>query len=50
MENYVLLTIRSGLKTPTAETPTPDFAIPYAAPKLENTIATLHPMTPKKDW
>lgn len=24
---------RSGLRTPIAEIPTPDFAVPYAAPK-----------------
>ena len=39
----------SGLITLTAEIPMPDLAMPYAAPRLERTIAMLHPMAPKKD-
>jgi hypothetical protein len=39
----------SGLITETAEIPIPDFAMPYAAPRLERTIAMLHPIAPKKD-
>ena len=46
---YLLLTMRSGLITLTADIPVPDFAIPYAAPKLLNIIATLQPIVPKKD-
>jgi hypothetical protein len=46
--DYALLTIRSGLRTPIAEIPTPDFAVPYAAPKQVNTMADVQPMAPKK--
>lgn len=42
--------IMSGLKTLTAEMPTPDFAIPYPAPKLESVIAIQHPIAPKNDY
>ena len=45
----VLLTIKSGRITLTAEIPMPDFAMPYAAPRLERTMAILHPIAPKKD-
>jgi len=38
----------SGRKMLAAEIPTPDFAMPYAAPKLLNTIAKEHPIAPKK--
>jgi hypothetical protein len=31
-----------------ALTPTPAFAVPYAAPKQAKTIADVHPMAPKK--
>jgi hypothetical protein len=34
----------------TAEIPIPDFAIPYAAPRAENTIAMQQPIAPKKDY
>ena len=44
----ILLTIRSGRKTPIAEIPTPDLAVPYAAPKQVKTIAEVHPIAPKK--
>ena len=44
---YALLTMRSGLKTPMAEIPTPDFAVPYAAPKQVKTMAEVHPIAPK---
>jgi len=30
------------------ETPTPDLAVPYAAPRLEKTSAEAAPMKPKK--
>jgi hypothetical protein len=46
----ILRTIMSGLNMLTAEIPIPDFAIPYAAPREENTIATLQPIAPKKDF
>ena len=46
----LLLTIMSGRRTLTAEIPMLDFAIPYAAPRELNTIATLQPIAPKKDW
>jgi hypothetical protein len=42
--------MRSGLKTPIAEIPTPDFAVPYAAPKQVKTIADVQPMAPKKGY
>lgn len=42
--------IWSGRITPVAEIPMPDLAIPYAAPRAEKTIATEHPIAPKKDW
>jgi hypothetical protein len=45
----VLRTIISGRSTLTAEMPIPDFAIPYAAPRAEKTIAKLQPIAPKKD-
>lgn len=47
---YALLTMRSGLKTPIAEIPTPDFAVPYAAPKQVKTIAEVQPIAPKKGY
>jgi hypothetical protein len=31
-----------------AAMPTPDFAVPYAAPKQVKTMADVHPMAPKK--
>jgi len=34
----------------TAEMPIPDFAIPYAAPRAEKTIAKLQPIAPKNDF
>lgn len=40
--------ISSGRWTLTAETPIPDFAMPYAAPKVENTKLTQQPIAPKK--
>ena len=43
-----LLTIISGLSTPEATMPTPDFAVPYAAPKQVKTMAAVHPIAPKK--
>lgn len=46
----ILLTIKSGLRTPIAEIPTPDFAVPYAAPKHVKTMAEVHPITPKKGY
>jgi hypothetical protein len=42
--------MRSGLKTPIAEIPTPDFAVPYAAPKQVKTMADVQPMAPKKGY
>ena len=33
-----------------AEIPTPDLAVPYAAPKEVNTIADVQPMAPKKGY
>jgi hypothetical protein len=42
------LTIKSGRRTPIAAMPTPDFAVPYAAPKQVKTMADVHPMAPKK--
>eukprot|EP00404_Azadinium_spinosum_P019950 CAMPEP_0180483660 /NCGR_PEP_ID=MMETSP1036_2-20121128/35541_1 /TAXON_ID=632150 /ORGANISM="Azadinium spinosum, Strain 3D9" /LENGTH=64 /DNA_ID=CAMNT_0022491483 /DNA_START=48 /DNA_END=242 /DNA_ORIENTATION=- len=38
----------SGLITPIAEMPTPDFAVPYAAPRFAKTMAEVTPMKPKK--
>mmetsp|Transcript_124087 Transcript_124087/g.347497 ORF Transcript_124087/g.347497 Transcript_124087/m.347497 type:complete len:92 (-) Transcript_124087:2-277(-) len=38
----------SGRITPMDEMPTPDFAVPYAAPKFAKTIAEVTPMKPKK--
>jgi hypothetical protein len=42
--------MRSGLKTPIAEIPTPDFAVPYAAPKQVKTMAEVQPIAPKKGY
>lgn len=39
----------SGRMTPMDATPTPDLAVPYAAPKLEKMSADAAPMKPKKD-
>ena len=46
----ILLTIRSGRRTPMAEMPTPDLAVPYAAPKQVKTIADVQPIAPKKGY
>lgn len=43
----ILLTIRSGLRTPIAEIPTPALAVPYAAPKQVKTMADMQPIAPK---
>eukprot|EP00401_Gymnodinium_catenatum_P057802 CAMPEP_0117505148 /NCGR_PEP_ID=MMETSP0784-20121206/25226_1 /TAXON_ID=39447 /ORGANISM="" /LENGTH=44 /DNA_ID= /DNA_START= /DNA_END= /DNA_ORIENTATION= len=37
----------SGRITPIEEMPTPDFAVPYAAPRFAKTIAEVTPMKPK---
>lgn len=47
---YVLLIIKSGLKTPAVTIPTPDFAVPYEAPKAQNTMDTAQPMAPKNGY
>jgi len=44
----ILLTQRSGRRTPAAIMPTPDFAVPYDAPKQVKTIAAAQPIAPKK--
>ena len=41
------LNTRSGLEIPTVVIPTPDRAVPYAAPKLQKTSAAAMPMKPK---
>lgn len=46
----ILLTIRSGRRTPMAEIPTPDLAVPYEAPRQQKTMAAVQPMAPKKGW
>lgn len=33
-----------------AEIPTPDFAVPYAAPKQVNTMADVQPIAPKNGY
>lgn len=33
-----------------AQIPTPDLAVPYAAPKQVNTMAAVHPMAPKNGY
>lgn len=38
----------SGRMTPMEAMPTPDLAVPYAAPKHEKTIEAIAPMNPKK--
>lgn len=42
--------MRSGLKTPIAEIPTPALAVPYAAPKHVKTMALVQPIAPKKGY
>ena len=37
----------SGFEIPTEVIPTPDLAVPYAAPKLQKTSAAAIPMKPK---
>lgn len=37
----------SGRITPMDEMPTPDFAVPYAAPRFAKTMAEVTPMKPK---
>ena len=39
----------SGRMTPMAAIPTPDFAVPYAEPMEEKTIAEAAPIDPKKN-
>ena len=46
----VLLTIRSGRRTPIDEIPTPAFAVPYAAPKQVKTMALVQPIAPKNGY
>jgi hypothetical protein len=46
----VLWAKRSGLKTEVAQIPTPDFAVPYEAPKHVKTIAEVQPMAPKNGF
>ena len=46
----LLFTIKSGLSTPIAETPTPALAVPYAAPKHVKTIAAVQPIAPKNGY
>jgi len=38
---------RSGFITPIDDTPTPDLAVPYAAPRFAKMSATAAPMKPK---
>jgi hypothetical protein len=49
-EVNVLWAKRSGLKTEVAQIPTPDFAVPYEAPKQVKTIAEVQPMAPKNGF
>ena len=42
------LKMSSGLRTATLQIPTPDFAVPYAAPRFPNTKAHTIPIPPKK--
>ena len=42
------LKTRSLLSTPTEAIPTPDLAVPKAAPRLQKTSAEVIPMKPKK--
>jgi hypothetical protein len=44
----ILRMTRPGFITPIEEIPTPDFAVPYAAPMLAKTRAEVTPMNPKK--
>jgi hypothetical protein len=46
----VLWAKRSGLKTEVAQIPTPDFAVPYEAPKHVKTMAEVQPMAPKNGF
>jgi hypothetical protein len=39
--------MRSGLRTPIAAIPTPDFAVPYEAPRQVKTMAAVQPIAPK---
>jgi hypothetical protein len=47
---YILFTIKSGRRTPIAEIPTPDLAVPYAAPKHVKTMADVQPIAPKNGY
>ena len=42
------LKMSSGLSTATLQIPTPDFAVPYAAPRFPKTKALTIPIPPKK--
>ena len=44
----MLFITSSGLPTPSAEMPIPDFPVPYAAPRLEKMRANAAPMNPSK--
>jgi hypothetical protein len=46
----LLFTIKSGRRTPIAQIPTPDFAVPYAAPKHVKTMAAVQPIAPKNGY
>lgn len=46
----ILLTMRSGRRTPMAAIPTPDLAVPYEAPRQVKTMAAVQPMAPKKGY
>ena len=41
------MTIKSGRRTPIEQIPTPDLAVPYAAPKQVKTMAAVQPIAPK---
>jgi hypothetical protein len=43
----IFLITRLGFMTPIEDIPTPDFAVPYAAPMLAKTRAHVTPMYPK---
>lgn len=49
-EINVLWAKRSSLKTEVAQIPTPDFAVPYEAPKHVKTMAEVQPMAPKNGF
>eukprot|EP00817_Percolomonadidae_sp_ATCC50343_P004419 CAMPEP_0117421682 /NCGR_PEP_ID=MMETSP0758-20121206/2701_1 /TAXON_ID=63605 /ORGANISM="Percolomonas cosmopolitus, Strain AE-1 (ATCC 50343)" /LENGTH=69 /DNA_ID=CAMNT_0005203905 /DNA_START=339 /DNA_END=545 /DNA_ORIENTATION=+ len=49
MDGIIPFIVNFGFITPKCISPTPDFAVPYADPRFENTSAIAAPINPKND-